>query len=80
MKYEKIEGAFSDFQKYLSETFGAAFGRGDDEGVYGDFLQDDPWVMCPCCGEPINAADVFSDGKIYWDCPACAFIEDEVDF
>ena len=71
---------FSEFQAYLSDTFGVPYGIGEQEGLTSDLEIDDPWVICPNCDEPIYLSDCIhrGDEKDYWDCPACCCIEDDL--
>ena len=70
--------SFSQFQLKLAGDFGVCFGIDGWEGITSDFEIDEPWVICPECGEPIYLSDCLDDDKPYWDCPACCCIEDGV--
>lgn len=77
---DKLIGCFSEFQQRLTKDYGSPFGRGEEEGKYGDLPVEDPWVICPYCDEPIYMTDCLyrEDDKEYWDCPACCFVEDDL--
>ena len=71
---------FLEFQTKLANDFGVPYGVGDVEGFTSDLEIDEPWVICPECGEPIYLSDCIhlEHQKYYWDCPACCCIEDGV--
>ena len=79
MSYKK-DMTFSDFQAKLADDFGVPFGIGEQEGITSDIEVDEPWVICPECGDPIYLSDCtyLEHNKGYWDCPACCCIEDGV--
>lgn len=79
MSYKK-DMTFSEFQAKLANDFGVPYGVGDAEGYTSDLLIDEPWVICPECGDPIYLSDCvyLEHNKGYWDCPACCCIEDGV--
>ena len=72
--------SFSQFQLKLAGDFGVCFGIDGWEGITSDLEIDEPWVICPECGEPIYLSDCIhlDHQKGYWDCPACCCIEDGV--